>query len=105
ALPATPVHAPFFERTDWLSFWITTGLALAVYVYTLAPEVTLEFSGILSTGAMYAGVPAPPGYPLWTLYAWLFTVLLPVGNIAWRIAVSSAVAAAVACGVVALMGS
>jgi hypothetical protein len=51
---------------------------------------------------MYAGVPATPGLPLWTLYAWAFTKLLPFSNIAWRIAVSSAVAGALACGVIAL---
>src|SRR5713226_5386276 len=33
--------APFFQRTDWLSFALTTGLVLAVYLFTLAPEVTL----------------------------------------------------------------
>lgn len=95
----------FFHRTDWLSFGITTVLALTVYLGTLAPNVTLGFSGILSVGAMYAGVPHPPGYPLWTLYAWVFTELLPFSNIAWRAAVASAVAAALACGFISLFVS
>ncbi len=101
--PAPPATGPFFDRTDWLSFLLTAGVALAVYLSTLAPEVTLEFSGIFATGAWYAGVPHPPGYPVWSLYAWLFTVALPFSNIAWRAAVSSAVAGALACGLVALM--
>src|SRR2546430_878138 len=107
AQPIRPVpdYPRFFERTDWLSFWLTTALVLAVYLYTLAPEVTLEMSGILSTAAMYGGVAHPPGFPLWTIYAWLFTKLLPFSNIAWRVAVSSAVAGAFACGVIALMVS
>src|SRR5438067_5665017 len=83
---------PFFQSVDWLSFGLTTAIALAIYLFTLAPEVTLESQGIFVTGAFYAGVSRPPGYPLWTLYAWLFTVLLPVSNVAWRVAVSSAVA-------------
>jgi len=58
-----------------------------------------------ATGARYAGVAHPPGFPLWTLYAWLFTVLLPFSNLAWRIAVSSAVAGALACGLIALIVS
>jgi hypothetical protein len=95
----------FFQRNDWLSFWTTTLLALLVYLLTLAPEVSLEFSGIFSTGAMYGGVPHPPGYPLWTWWAWAFTKLLPFSNIAWRAAVSSAVAGALACGLIALMVS
>ena len=69
---------PCFERTDWLSFGVTTALALTVYLMTLAPEVTLGFAGIFSVGAMYGGVPHPPGYPLWTMSAWLFVKLLPV---------------------------
>jgi len=107
-LPQTPSDgipiqpSSFLQRTDWLSFWITTTLALAVYLFTLAPEVTLEHSGELSTAAKYAGVAHPPGYAFWTLYAWLFTKLLPFSNIAWRVAVSSAVAGALACGLIAL---
>jgi len=95
----------FFQRADWLSFGLTTAAALTVYLFTLAPDVTLERSGIFSTGAFYAAVPHPPGYPLWTLYAWLFTVALPFSNIAWRVGVSSAVAGALTAGVLALMVS
>ena len=95
----------FFQPTDWASFCLTTALALGVYLFTLAPEVTLGFQGLFTTGAFYAGVSHPPGYPLWTLYAWLFTELLPAGNLAWRTAVSSAVAGALASGVLALMVS
>jgi len=95
----------FFQRTDWLCLGVTTALALVVYLLTLAPDVTLEFSGILSAGAMYGGVPHPPGFPLWTIYAWLFTKLLPFSNIAWRVAVSSAVAGALTCGLIALIVS
>ena len=94
-----------FQRTDWLSFGATTLLALAVYLFTLAPDVGLDNSGVWSTAAAYGGVSSPPGYPLWTLWSWAFTKLLPFSNIAWRVAVSSAVAAALACGVIALMVS
>lgn len=92
----------FFHRPDWLSFALTTGIALAVYLYTISPEVTLEWSGIYATSAMYGGVAPPPGFPTWTLYGWLFTKILPFHNIAWRVAVSSAVAGALACGSIAL---
>jgi len=102
---ALAVTGPFFQRTDWLSFGLTTVVVLVVYLRTLAPEVTLEYSGILSTSAKYLGVAHPPGFPVWTLYSWLFVTLLPFSNIAWRVAVGSAVAAALACGLVALMVS
>ena len=54
---------------------------------------------------MYAGVPHPPGYPVWTIYTWLFTVLFPVSNIAYRVGMSSAVAGAFGCGIVAMLVS
>jgi hypothetical protein len=78
---------------------------LAVYLWTIAPEVTLEWSGMLASGAQYGSAPSPPGSPLWVVYAWMFARFLPVSNVAWRIAVSSAVAGALACGVVALIVS
>src|SRR5438105_6912889 len=104
--PGIPVVVPnLFRRWDWIAFWITTIIVFAGYFYTLAPEVTLEDSGELATASYYAGVPHPPGYPVWTVYTWLFTVLLPFKNPAWRVGVSSAVAGALSCGFVALLVS
>ncbi len=94
-----------FDRTDWLSFGGTAVIALAGYCFTLSPNLWLGDSGLFSVGAMYAGVPSTPGYPAWTLYSWLFIQLLPFSNPAWRIAVGSAVATTLACGLVALMVS
>ncbi|HYV26112.1 MAG TPA: DUF2723 domain-containing protein, partial [Candidatus Eisenbacteria bacterium] len=95
---------PLFRRVDWLAFGLTTLLVFIGYYLTLAPDLTLEDSGELAVGSFYAGVPHPPGYPVWTLYTWLFT-LLPVSNIAYRVAISSAVAGAIASGLLALMVS
>ncbi len=95
----------FFQPIDWLSCGITVVAAALVYFWTMAPDVTLGYSGLVTTGAAYAGVPHPPGYPLWTIYSWLFIKLLPLSNPAWRVAVGSAAAAALACGLVALMVS
>lgn len=94
-----------FDAIDWLAFAATTVVIAAVYFSTMAPEVTLEYSGMLSTGATYAAVSNPPGYPLWTIYSWLFVKLLPFSNIAWRVAMGSSAAMAIACGLVTLMVS
>ena len=102
---ALVVNGSFFQRTDWLSFGLTAVVVLVVYLRTLAPEVTLRYSGIVSTSAKYGGVAYPPGFPVWTVYSWLFANLLPFSNVAWRVAVGSAVATALACGLVALMVS
>jgi hypothetical protein len=76
-------------------------LALIVYVATLAPGLTFENNGTdggdLITAAWTLGVPHPPGYPTFTLLAWLAT-RLPVGTIAYRVNLLSAVSAALAVG-------
>ena len=96
---ASPPHPPpLFRKTDWLTFAITTAAVWIGYYLTLSPELTLEDSGELATGSMYAGIPHPPGYPVWTIYTWLWTVLLPVGNIAWRVALAHATSGAFAAG-------
>jgi len=108
--PAAPPSFPKarrtnLDRTDWLSLVVTTLFALVIYLFTLAPEVTFGFGGIFSTAAMYGGVPHAPGYPLSTLYGWAFVHLVPISNVAWRLAAASAVAGALACGVIALIVS
>src|SRR5436190_2081450 len=101
---ASPV-ASLFRPIDWLTFGLTTLLVFIGYFLTLAPNVTLEDSGELATGSFYAGVPHPPGYPVWTIYTWLFTRLVPVSNIAYRVALASAVAGALASGLIGLLVS
>lgn len=70
-------------------------LILAVYGLTLAPTVTLEDSGSFIAAAYCLGVAHPPGYPLWCLLAHGFTHL-PLGNVAQRVHLCSAVCAAAA---------
>src|SRR5947207_14147864 len=82
---APPVKVPpLFRNIDWLTFAITTLFTFIGYYLTLAPQVTLEDSGELATASMYAGVTHPPGYPVWTIYTWLFTVLFSVSYSASR---------------------
>jgi hypothetical protein len=97
--------APLFRRLDWLTMLATFAIVWVIYFICLAPEVTLEDSGELCTASYYAGIPHPPGYPFWTIYTWLWTVLVPFKNIAWRVALAEASTAAAACGVLALMVS
>jgi 4-amino-4-deoxy-L-arabinose transferase-like glycosyltransferase len=72
-----------------------------VYLATLAPGLTnANFGtdgGDLIAAARTLGVPHPSGYPTYTLLAWLFTKL-PIGVIAYRVNLLSAVCAVVAIG-------
>ncbi|MCX6895996.1 MAG: DUF2723 domain-containing protein, partial [Verrucomicrobia bacterium] len=103
--PNPTVTPPLFRRIDWLAFAVTTLVVFAGYFLTLAPELTLEDSGELAVGSFYAGIPHPPGYPVWTIYTWLFSTLVPIGNIAYRVAMASALSGALACGLLAFLVS
>jgi tetratricopeptide (TPR) repeat protein len=96
---------PLFRRIDWWTLGIAFGIVWVIYFLCLAPEVTLEDSGELSTASYYAGIPHPPGYPFWTIYTWLWTVLVPLGNVNWRVELGESTAAAMGCGLVAFMVS
>jgi tetratricopeptide (TPR) repeat protein len=103
---APPPSVPaFFSRRDKLAFGLAAGMSFAAYLYTLAPSVTLEDSGEFVAAAYSLGVPHPPGYPIWTILAWLWQKLIPFGNIAWRVNLMSAFFGALAAGLTALLVS
>jgi tetratricopeptide (TPR) repeat protein len=77
-------------------------VALIVYRWTLAPTVTLTDSGELIVVAQGLGVAHPPGFPLWVMLAHLAS-LVPLGNVAARINSSSALFAALASAMMALV--
>lgn len=101
----------FFRRVDWGAFWTVWIIVFSLYLFTLAPAVTLEDSGELTVAADYMGVPHPPGYPLWTLLSWfsqwVFHGIEYHGypNPAWAVGLMSAVFASLACAILALLVS
>jgi tetratricopeptide (TPR) repeat protein len=108
--PAAPTPPPakvppMFRKIDWIALVVAFIGVWIVYLWTLAPELTLEDSGELCTGSFYAGIPHPPGYPFWAIYSWIWTAILPFGNVAWRVEVGESFAAAMGCGLLALMVS
>ena len=104
--PLVPVKVPpLFRSIDWLVLIVVFAVVWTAYLFTLAPELTLEDSGELCTASFYAGIPHPPGYPFWAIYSWLWTVIVPWGNVAWRVEVGESCAAAMACGLVGFMVS
>lgn len=79
--------------------------AFAAYYFALAPDLTWANGaydgGELITASMTLGIPHPPGYPLYVITGRLFS-LLPIGTIAFRFNLFSAVCVAVAAGLLAL---
>jgi hypothetical protein len=92
-------------RLRQVAWWpaITAVCALAVYLLTLAPDLTFANYGVdggeLITAAVTLGIPHPPGYPTYVLLGKLFSYL-PVGTIAFRFNLFSAVSMALAAGFV-----
>lgn len=80
-------------------------LALGLYGFTLAPSVVTLFDDSLEFQLVtyQLGIAHPPGYPLYTLLGWLFT-RLPIGLVAYRVNLMSAVFGAVTASLVYLIG-
>ena len=77
------------------------GLTLAafiLYLLTLAPTVLEADGGEFQFVPWLPGIAHPTGYPLYLLLGWLWTHLLPFGEVAWRMNLLSAVLAAIAVG-------
>ncbi|HEX6383102.1 MAG TPA: DUF2723 domain-containing protein [Anaerolineae bacterium] len=97
-------------RLHAINKWpIITGLlALLVYLLTLAPDLTWANYGVdggeLITAAISGGVPHPPGYPTYVLIGKLFSYV-PLGTVAYRFNLLSAVATAIAAAFVTATAS
>ncbi len=92
----------FVRPPRWIWIALAVLAPLAVYLPDISPYVgradTFEFQVI----GPQLGIAHPSGYPLYTLICKAFS-LLPVGTVAWRVNLTSAVFAAAASGVMALV--
>jgi hypothetical protein len=93
------------RRSALFVFLLVFLAALALYVSTTAPSLTWAHTGSdggdLITAAVTNGVPHPPGYPT---YVTLGQVIarVPIGDVAYRFNLFSAVCIALAAGLTAL---
>ncbi|MGD9318201.1 MAG: DUF2723 domain-containing protein, partial [Anaerolineae bacterium] len=95
---------PGMDRTqrhkllDGLIATLLGGAAFALYALTLAPTVLAGDGGEFQFVPYLLGVAHPTGYPLYTLLGWLWSHLLPIGDVAYRMNLFSAFWAALAVG-------
>ena len=82
--------------------WLGASVAapLVLFVATICPTVAFGDSGELIAAAAGLGVAHPPGYPLYTLLAWL-ALQIPLGQPALSVNLLSALFGALTCGAVA----
>lgn len=99
------IRLPPFDRRSQLGRLtpaVVGALAMVVYARTLLPGVAFGDWGEMQTIAHVLGVAHPTGYPTYIVLAWL-AELLPIGSIAFRANLLSAVFVATSLGVVALI--
>jgi hypothetical protein len=70
--------------------------SLSLYVKTAAPTVLTADGGEFQFVPYIAGIAHPTGYPLYTMLGWLWSHVLPFGDVAYRMNLFSALWAAVA---------
>lgn len=79
--------------------------SFGLFLFTMCPTVYSGDSGELTTACSVLGVAHPPGYPLYVLLGKIFTLIIPFGNIAYRINLLSAFFGALSCGILYLIVS
>ena len=82
---------------------ILPALALSVgsfvlYILTLAPTVLFADGGEFQFVPYILGIAHPTGYPLYLLLGWVWSHILPIGDVAYRMNLFSALWAALAVG-------
>ncbi len=80
--------------------------AFGLYLATMAPSIVWAFSGEdsgdLAAAVATWGIPHPTGYPLYILLGGLFSHLIPIGQLAFRLNLMSASCTAAGCALVFL---
>lgn len=99
--PAHIAHRGAFlpTRADWLQAALVALALFALYAATAPRTVALEDDGLFILSSYFLGIEHPPGYPLHTLLGKVFT-LLPIGSVAYRVHLLSAVLGALTCAAV-----
>lgn len=57
---------------------------LFIYLITLTPSVGLHDSGDMTTACWVLGICHPTGYPFYTIFGKVWSSLIPIGNIAFK---------------------
>lgn len=96
------VTTPLDLRREWPHAAGVFAAVLALYAATSSRTVCLEDDGLFALSARGMGLPQPPGYPLAVLIGKLAS-LLPLGSLAYRVHMASAVCGAATCAVLWLV--
>lgn len=80
-----------FPHIDRLLAVIVFLVSFTAYLLTLAPTIYIEDAAEFSASVPTLGIAHPSGFPLYMLLGKLFTLLVPIGEMAFRVNLFSAV--------------
>ena len=83
-------------KNSWWHQGVVFTLLMVIYVLSMPKTVVLEDDGSFILSSYYLGVSHPPGYPIHTFLGHLFSYI-PMGSVAFRIHLLSAVFGALTC--------
>lgn len=101
-LDVAAVAEPLDLRRAWPHALGVFAVLLALYAATAPRTVAFEDDGLFILAARSLGLPQPPGYPLWVVLGKVAS-LVPLGSLAYRVHLVSAVCGAATCGVLWLV--
>lgn len=79
--------------------WLLAFFSFALFLIFQAQGIFTGDSGDVVTAAVIAGIPHPPGYPLFSFLGWM-AAHLPFGTLSWRVTLLSSVPHAVTVGLI-----
>ena len=87
------------DRSDKILSWAVAASTALAFGLGAARSVFVGDSGELATAVYTLGIVHPSAYPLYVLLGKLWTLLVPIGSIAFRLSLFSVAAAALACAI------
>lgn len=94
---------PYSDNRVAFAAALVTLVAFGIYVRTMMPSVGFWDTGEAQTVPATLSIFHPTGFPTYTLLGWLWVHLVPIGEVAWRMNLLSAVCIALAAGLVTLI--
>jgi hypothetical protein len=89
------VKLPYREAWEAISL---AAIVFVLYAIGACRTIYVGDSGEFAAAVHLLGIPHPSGYPLYVLLGKLWTMLLPIGSVAYRLSLFSAACAAATCG-------